>query len=75
MPRTKQARKQGLVELVCMDCGKRQSFKASSPAAPKLTASEESAKSGWSYSVGFFSMITGDHNNRCAECTGNLNEH
>lgn len=57
------------VELTCCECGTKGTFPASSPAAPELTASEASAKEGWSYAVGFFAMLTGDHQNRCPTCT------
>ena len=57
------------VVLTCCGCGKKERFPASSPAAPMLTASEASAKKGWSYSIGFFAMLTGNHENRCPVCT------
>ncbi len=57
------------VALECVECGKKSSFEASSPAAPILTACEEAAKVGWSYQVGFFAMLTGDHKPRCPKCT------
>lgn len=45
-----------------------------SPAAPKLSALEELEPKGWSFCVGFFSMLTGDHRERCPECTKKANE-
>jgi hypothetical protein len=58
------------VALTCVSCGSKQSFRASSPAAPVLTACEAAhANAGWSYEIGFFSMLTGDHRPRCAACT------
>jgi hypothetical protein len=64
--------KHKLVTLTCTDCKTKAKFPASSPAAPALTASEASAKKGWSYEVGFFAMMTGDHKNRCPKCTAAL---
>lgn len=61
--------KKDTVTLTCVGCGKKQAFRAPSPAAPELTASEESAKVGWTYEVGFFAMLTGDHQNRCPACS------
>lgn len=61
--------KQIRVELTCRSCGTKKTFPASSPAAPALTASEASAEEGWSFSVGFFAMLTGDHQNLCPACT------
>lgn len=55
------------VELTCEVCGTKRKFRASSPAAPILTASKESKKAGWSYQVGFEAMLTGDHHNRCPD--------
>jgi predicted nucleic-acid-binding Zn-ribbon protein len=63
--------KEKRVTLTCKECGTKEAFRAASPAAPILTASEESAKHGWSYSLGFFAMMTGDHENRCPKCNGN----
>jgi hypothetical protein len=41
-----------------------------SPAAPMLTALETLEKQGWSYQIGFFSMLTGDHAQRCPAHNG-----
>ena len=56
------------VELACECCGKKERFPASSPAALVLTASEASKKVGWSFKVGFYTMLTGDYHNRCPDC-------
>jgi len=60
------------VTLTCVDCKVKAKFPAASPAAPVLTASEASEKKGWSYEIGFAAMLTGDHQNRCPECTAKL---
>ncbi len=65
----KRTKSSGSELLTCIDCGKAERFQAASPAAPILTASEESEKKGWSFSVGFFAMLTGNHENRCPDCT------
>ena len=62
-------KKNETVTLTCESCGTKGDFPASSPAAPVLSASEASEKSGWSYSIGFFAMLTGDYHNRCSDCT------
>ena len=56
------------VELTCEVCGTKRKFRASSPAAPFLTAAEESVKYGWSFENGFQAMLTGDYHNRCPNC-------
>jgi hypothetical protein len=39
-----------------------------SPAAPILTACEQLHDNhGWSYQIGFETMLTGDHQQRCAD--------
>lgn len=59
-----------MVELTCIACGVHAVFPASSPASPILTACEYAHKNhGWSYQIGFFAMLTGDHHPRCRECT------
>lgn len=65
-------RRQQMVELTCIDCGKKQKFPANSPAAPILSACEAAAEEGWSYAIGFQAMLTGDHRTRCAACTKEL---
>lgn len=58
--------------LTCVGCGKKQSFRITSPAAPTLSMCEEAEKVGWSYSIGFFAMLTDDHTPRCPACTKGL---
>jgi len=62
-------RKQNMVKLTCCACGTTGSFHAASPAAPVLTACESAGKEGWSYQIGFFTMLTGEHYPRCPTCT------
>lgn len=52
----------------CSRCGRAEKFPATSPAAPMLSALEFAETKGWAYQVGFFSMLTGDHNPVCPEC-------
>lgn len=61
-------------KLTCIDCGKAATFRITSPAAPTLSMCEEAGKVGWSYSIGFFTMLTGDHQTRCPRCTLKVNE-
>ena len=64
-------RKGNMGKLTCVECGVSEAFPITSPAAPVLTMCEAAAKQGWSYEVGFFSMLTGNHNQRCPKCNGN----
>lgn len=57
--------------LTCVECGARGAFPITSPAAPVLSMCEAAKKEGWSYEVGFFSMLTGNYNQRCTNCNGN----
>lgn len=62
----------GVPEIVaiCEECGKESApVVGNSPAAPELTGLEKLGKSGWTYSVGFFSMLAG-HQTLCPECGG-----
>lgn len=62
-------------ELTCSRCGLKARYMATSPAAAKLSALEEAEKDGWSYRVGFFSMMTGDYHELCPRCTkGGIDE-
>ena len=69
MSRPKRGGGARMVELTCIACGVHAVFPASSPAAPILTACEAAAEHGWSYQIGFVSILTGDHRPRCRECT------
>lgn len=56
----------------CVVCGeKSRKVPISSPAAPVLSVLEQLESEGWSFQVGFFSMMTGEHNQRCPACTKN----
>lgn len=59
------------IRLVCEACGvKSKPVIPTSPAAPVLTALEIlHEEEGWSYQIGFFTMLTGDHHPRCKECS------
>ena len=64
-------RKGSMGTLTCTGCGVSGAFPIPSPAAPVLTMCEAAEKEGWSYEVGFFSMLTGNYNQRCPKCNGN----
>jgi hypothetical protein len=63
-------KKKATVRVTCKVCGVSVDAPFTSPAAPMLTALEGLESKGWAYEVGFFSMLTGDHNPRCPECKG-----
>ena len=67
-------KKSNLIEITCIDCGMQGRFTARSPAAPMLTASQESHKKGWSYEHGYFAMLTNSYKNRCPDCTKKIND-
>lgn len=68
-------RNQKRISLACVACGaKSPSVVPPSPAAPVLTACETLHRvHGWSFEVGFWQMLTGDHRPRCASCTADVN--
>jgi hypothetical protein len=59
------------IEVKCVQCGAAEHVKPSSPAAPMLTALEKLRPKGWSYQIGFFAMLTGEHHQLCPVCNGN----
>ena len=58
------------VKISCSTCNvQSRPVKPSSPAAPTLTALEVLEADGWSYSLGFTSMLTGNYHPRCPDCS------
>lgn len=53
----------------CMAPGCKTSVRVvpSSPAAPMLSALEKLSPKGWGYQIGFFAMLTGNHEQRCPQ--------
>ena len=67
-------KKNKFATLQCEECGKKENFTYSSPAAPELTACEKAGKSGWAYTIGFWVMFLG-HQVLCPDCNkGEKNE-
>jgi len=62
----KRAASKGTIK--CVGCGEKGTFPITSPAAPALSMCEEAAKVGWGYQIGFFAMMTGDHQPVCPKC-------
>lgn len=58
--------------LTCIECGRTERFPITSPAAPVLSMCEAAGPKGWSYQIGFFTMLTGDHQTRCPACTAGV---
>lgn len=64
----------GALRLACVSCGAESPpVTPASPAAPILTACEALERAhGWTFEIGFFAMLTGDHRPRCAACSAAL---
>lgn len=57
------------IKITCSVCAATEMARPTSPAAPMLTALEQLKPNDWSYQIGFFTMLTGDHHPRCPACT------
>lgn len=58
------------IKVKCISCGRETGVAVHRrQAAPMLVALEHLEPDGWSYRLGFFSMMTGDYYPRCPSCT------
>jgi len=65
------ARRKGkTLRVTCCRCGAESApYTITSPAAPELSVCEQAEKDGWSFTVDFWAMMTGDHRTVCPDCT------